>query len=145
MSLGSFFASLCEERKHKRKEQGCNKDIQLQTMKFASIALSSLFAAGASAFSPTFTAAVGAGRHHRAFVTRSTALKANVLKLSEPTSQILDKTDVFIFDCDGVIWRVRVLFCIVLYSPTHGHVCKHMLQLLPRNGCLVVIWNPYHH
>ena len=76
-------------------------------MKFASIALSSLFAAGASAFSPTFIPAASAvGRHHRAFVTRSTALQANVLKLSDPTSQILDKTDVFIFDCDGVIWRV---------------------------------------
>ncbi|KAI2502552.1 haloacid dehalogenase-like hydrolase [Fragilaria crotonensis] len=35
----------------------------------------------------------------------STQLHANVLKLSDPTRQILDKTDVFIFDCDGVIWR----------------------------------------
>eukprot|EP00536_Pseudo-nitzschia_multiseries_P018882 jgi/Psemu1/248945/estExt_Genewise1.C_33040002 len=30
---------------------------------------------------------------------------ANVLKLSEPQSQLLDNVDVFIFDCDGVIWR----------------------------------------
>lgn len=88
-------------------------------MKFASIALSSLFAAGASAFSPTFVPAANAvGRHHRAFVTRSTALQANVLKLSDPTSQILDKTDVFIFDCDGVIWRVCLVLLSLLYSTT---------------------------
>jgi len=30
---------------------------------------------------------------------------AQVGRLSEPTGQLLDKTDVFIFDCDGVIWR----------------------------------------
>lgn len=30
---------------------------------------------------------------------------ANVLKLSDPQSDLLDETDVFIFDCDGVIWR----------------------------------------
>lgn len=30
---------------------------------------------------------------------------ANVLKLSEPQSELLDNVDVFIFDCDGVIWR----------------------------------------
>ena len=41
-------------------------------------------------------------------MTTSTQLRANVLKLSDPTTQILDKTDVFIFDCDGVIWRVRI-------------------------------------
>jgi len=32
-------------------------------------------------------------------------LQANVLKLSEPQSELLDKVDIFIFDCDGVIWR----------------------------------------
>mmetsp|Transcript_34665 Transcript_34665/g.49208 ORF Transcript_34665/g.49208 Transcript_34665/m.49208 type:complete len:365 (-) Transcript_34665:188-1282(-) len=45
----------------------------------------------------------------RAFTTPSnrfdTSVKANVLKLSDPAKEILDKTDVFIFDCDGVIWR----------------------------------------
>lgn len=30
---------------------------------------------------------------------------ANVLKLSDPEKELLDKVDVFIFDCDGVIWR----------------------------------------
>merc|ERR1719410_526481 len=30
---------------------------------------------------------------------------ANVPRLTEPASQLLDNVDVFIFDCDGVIWR----------------------------------------
>ena len=42
----------------------------------------------------------------RAFTSSATRLNANVLKLSEPQSQLLDEVDVFIFDCDGVIWRV---------------------------------------
>lgn len=42
----------------------------------------------------------------RAFTSTTTRLNANVLKLSEPKSQLLDEVDVFIFDCDGVIWRV---------------------------------------
>jgi hypothetical protein len=41
----------------------------------------------------------------RAF-TSSSLHMANVLKLSDPQSQLLDEVDVFIFDCDGVIWRV---------------------------------------
>jgi hypothetical protein len=44
-----------------------------------------------------------------AFFTSSTRLNANVLKLSDPQSQLLDQVDVFIFDCDGVIWRVSIL------------------------------------
>ena len=43
-------------------------------------------------------------QHHRHF---STTLQANVLKLSDPQTELLDQVDVFIFDCDGVIWRVR--------------------------------------
>jgi len=30
---------------------------------------------------------------------------ANVMKLSDPMPELLDNVDVFIFDCDGVIWR----------------------------------------
>lgn len=70
-------------------------------MKWSTVALTGLLVATASAFSP-------AGR---SFVARpaprfDTAVMANVRKLSDPMSQILDQTDVFIFDCDGVIWRV---------------------------------------
>lgn len=36
---------------------------------------------------------------------KSTALNAQVPKLSDPQSNLLDNVDVFIFDCDGVIWR----------------------------------------
>lgn len=45
----------------------------------------------------------------RAFSSSSTKLNANVLKLTEPKSQLLDDVDVFIFDCDGVIWRVSIV------------------------------------
>eukprot|EP00545_Synedropsis_sp_CCMP1620_P013830 CAMPEP_0119004030 /NCGR_PEP_ID=MMETSP1176-20130426/909_1 /TAXON_ID=265551 /ORGANISM="Synedropsis recta cf, Strain CCMP1620" /LENGTH=335 /DNA_ID=CAMNT_0006955691 /DNA_START=72 /DNA_END=1079 /DNA_ORIENTATION=+ len=64
-------------------------------MKFAPLILLTL-AASASAFAP-----VGS---RPSFISNS-ALNANVQKLSDPTKEVLDKTDVFIFDCDGVIWR----------------------------------------
>ena len=60
-----------------------------------------------SAFSPHVGRAA-----QRAFM--NTALKANVAKLSEPAKDLLPDVDVFIFDCDGVIWRVsEILICIV--------------------------------
>jgi len=65
-------------------------------MKFGRFVLPTLVAS-ASAFSPRVAP--------RAFTSTRTALNANVAKLSEPAKEILDKTDVFIFDCDGVIWR----------------------------------------
>jgi len=34
-----------------------------------------------------------------------TSLAASVSKLTEPAGQLLNTVDVFIFDCDGVIWR----------------------------------------
>jgi hypothetical protein len=43
----------------------------------------------------------------RAYTSTAALYMANVLKLSDPQSQLLDQVDVFIFDCDGVIWRVR--------------------------------------
>jgi len=65
--------------------------------------------------------------HRRPHLTTSsgssskTALRANVRKLSDPEKQLLDGVDVFIFDCDGVIWRVRacyvrLAFCSHCYS-----------------------------
>ena len=59
----------------------------------------------------------------RASSSSSTCLgMANVLKLSEPQSQLLDEVDVFIFDCDGVIWRVRHSICAPRYhSGSHLH------------------------
>lgn len=41
----------------------------------------------------------------RSFTQATKPLSANVLKLSEPQKELLDQVDVFIFDCDGVIWR----------------------------------------
>ena len=52
--------------------------------------------------------------HHHAvagrssFSTTTTALNANVLRLSDPQRELLENVDIFIFDCDGVIWRVSV-------------------------------------
>ena len=69
-------------------------------MRFSATA--TLFAAivkNASAFG------VGKAATRRSFMS-TTRLNANVLKLTEPKSQLLDQVDVFIFDCDGVIWRV---------------------------------------
>lgn len=70
-------------------------------MKFASSVFASLVVGGARAFAPRPAL--------RTFSTTRTALHANVLKLSDPQKELLDKVDVFIFDCDGVIWRVSCL------------------------------------
>lgn len=56
--------------------------------------------------SSTATTAFAAASAKRSYAASSTRLHANVLKLTEPQSQLLDDVDVFIFDCDGVIWRV---------------------------------------
>jgi hypothetical protein len=93
-------------------------------MRFAAFAVSSLLARSALSFAPATTTT--ACRHHHKIAptllfrcaanrsstttTSSTQLhaqKKNVAKLSDPERQLLDKVDVFIFDCDGVIWRVR--------------------------------------
>ncbi|CAM9629019.1 unnamed protein product [Chrysoparadoxa australica] len=38
-------------------------------------------------------------------LSRSSLQMAAASRLADPTSQLLAKTDVFIFDCDGVIWK----------------------------------------
>jgi len=70
-----------------------------------------------------------------------TSLKANVLKLSEPAKDLLPGVDVFIFDCDGVIWRVSNIVClfvkeygIILYVIQSNMLClfincKHITTL----------------
>jgi hypothetical protein len=95
----------------------------LTTMRFAALALSSLLARSALSFAPATTTTTALLHNHKitsallfrgAKNTRSSssstqlhAHKKNVAKLSDPERQLLDKVDVFIFDCDGVIWRVR--------------------------------------
>ena len=74
-------------------------------MKFArSLVSSSLLLAGARAFAPraSVRSSTASSNH---FHTSTTHLHANVLKLSDPPTQLLDQVDIFIFDCDGVIWR----------------------------------------
>jgi hypothetical protein len=46
----------------------------------------------------------------RAFTSSTPLHMANVQKLIDPQSELLDTVDVFIFDCDGVIWRVRMIY-----------------------------------
>jgi hypothetical protein len=85
-------------------------------MKFQRTALS-LLATGltsVSAFTPRSTAFVRSSASasatssiRRSAFSTTTALQANVLRLADPQSELLDMVDVFIFDCDGVIWRVR--------------------------------------
>ncbi|KAL7575823.1 hypothetical protein ACA910_003147 [Epithemia clementina (nom. ined.)] len=72
-------------------------------MRFSRNVLSSLLLiVGTRAFSPI------PNRASFGLISRpssSSALNANVLKLSNPQRELLDNVDVFIFDCDGVIWR----------------------------------------
>ena len=65
-----------------------------------------LAAAAASMRSPSAAVAAPAAAP-RSYATSATSLQmANVLKLSNPMEEMLNDVDVFIFDCDGVIWRV---------------------------------------
>lgn len=92
------------------------------TMNIAKSALALALASSARAFSPTargvartgrvFSPAVGSSSSCTIIGVKTfsstTALQANVLKLTEPAKDLLPGVDVFIFDCDGVIWRVSV-------------------------------------
>eukprot|EP00548_Thalassiothrix_antarctica_P002662 CAMPEP_0194130128 /NCGR_PEP_ID=MMETSP0152-20130528/1251_1 /TAXON_ID=1049557 /ORGANISM="Thalassiothrix antarctica, Strain L6-D1" /LENGTH=342 /DNA_ID=CAMNT_0038824551 /DNA_START=68 /DNA_END=1096 /DNA_ORIENTATION=+ len=72
-------------------------------MKFGSYILPTLAATVSSA--SAFTAGIGRTPIASRAFTKTSSLNAKVPKLTEPANQILDNTDVFIFDCDGVIWR----------------------------------------
>lgn len=48
---------------------------------------------------------------HRRTTTTTSVLHANVRRLSDPQRELLDQVDIFIFDCDGVIWRVSCVAC----------------------------------
>ena len=91
-------------------------------MNFAKAALPLALASTARAFSPAARAAlapaattarifalvggVAVGPSSRRGISSTTALGANILKLTQPAKDLLPDVDVFIFDCDGVIWRV---------------------------------------
>jgi hypothetical protein len=107
-------------------------------MHFAKSALSLALASTARAFSP-----LARGASHRVVLgggavgsssrgggitpisspySSTTALGANVLKLTQPAKDLLPEVDVFIFDCDGVIWRVRSIIGAVrlFHGSMHG-------------------------
>jgi hypothetical protein len=76
----------------------------------SALVASLVLARNVSAFAPLAfrPSAIAAARtsHNNYPRQKQQRLFANVAKLSDPQSELLDKTDVFIFDCDGVIWRV---------------------------------------
>jgi phosphoglycolate/pyridoxal phosphate phosphatase family enzyme len=76
-------------------------------MKFSRQLLATLTPCFASMSVQAFSSpAAFVGRSHSRTLASSQALNmANVLKLSNPQDDLLSKVDVFIFDCDGVIWR----------------------------------------
>jgi len=80
-------------------------------MRMPTSALSSIIALAtaraAFAFTPTSRAAFGVSKSLQVnkFSTSSSLNMAKVSKLSDPMPELLNGVDVFIFDCDGVIWR----------------------------------------
>jgi len=82
-------------------------------MKFSKTLLTTILASAASvsAFSSSPLAFMSSATststpsHIGATVLRSTAIQAKVGRLTNPQTNLLDNVDVFIFDCDGVIWR----------------------------------------
>jgi len=70
----------------------------------ASASSASAFSSRAAARGVSRPAFISSAASTRTFKT-STAIQANVGKLTDPQANLLDNVDVFIFDCDGVIWR----------------------------------------
>ncbi|KAK1739572.1 phosphoglycolate phosphatase [Skeletonema marinoi] len=68
-----------------------------------------LMATSVRAFSPaassSFRSSAAISNLSSRTFSSTTSLNANVLKLTEPAKDLLPDVDVFIFDCDGVIWR----------------------------------------
>jgi hypothetical protein len=90
-------------------------------MQFTKLACSWVFtAATASRFVTAFRPPTSSRMQRMRPFSSSSALHANVQKLIDPRTELLDNVDVFIFDCDGVIWRVcmccteRVVFFFFL-------------------------------
>lgn len=91
----------------------CRYNNNIYTMHVLRSALTTvLMATSVRAFSPAASSAVTRSTASKYFssssssrMLSSTKLNANVLKLTEPSKDLLPDVDVFIFDCDGVIWR----------------------------------------
>ena len=95
-------------------------------------------AAAASMRSPSTAVAAPAAAAPRSYATSATSLQmANVLKLSNPMEEMLNDVDVFIFDCDGVIWRVSLNH---LTSRVRGHVARiHFPRRRLGQRCIVPV------
>jgi len=66
---------------------------------FTSSSRSALARSARPAFAPATNS------NARSFRSTTSVNMANVMRLSDPAENLLDGVDVFIFDCDGVIWR----------------------------------------
>jgi phosphoglycolate/pyridoxal phosphate phosphatase family enzyme len=87
-------------------------------MQFSTVILSTMLASATSvaAFAcrttatrglarPAFVSSAASTTTRRSFHSSSALQMAKVDKLTNPQENLLDGVDVFIFDCDGVIWR----------------------------------------
>jgi len=75
-------------------------------MKWTTLALTTLAAASRSRTAQAFVTHPKTSFGVRMMTSSSSSsLRANVNRLTEPSKVLMDTTDVFIFDCDGVIWR----------------------------------------
>jgi hypothetical protein len=83
-----------------------------------------------SAITHTHPAFVSANTNTRSFRTTTSVNMANVMKLSDPAENLMNGVDVFIFDCDGVIWRVRKANLrtgfVCLFVPLHYTVIRYV-------------------
>lgn len=59
---------------------------------------------------PSFVPSTTVTAPVRSFCRTTSLNMANVMKLTDPEENLLSQVDVFIFDCDGVIWRVCSFF-----------------------------------
>ena len=131
------------------------KNIPTMRLRLALTALTTaLSAGGSSAFAPLVAAAAGrrlaAGvcmpmpaavaastppaAARRSYAATATSLQmANVLRLSNPMEEMLNDVDVFIFDCDGVIWRVsRVEAVAIELRVLRTFICRNEQLIVTR-------------
>jgi len=113
-----------------------------------------LSAGGSSAFAPPAAASAGrrlaaaggvrmpmpASAARRSYAATATSLQmANVLRLSNPMEEMLNDVDVFIFDCDGVIWRVsRVEVSSLLLSSYEYYAHVYERNVSTRVGVVLI-------
>lgn len=77
----------------------------LLTLAYSGITASAFTQHASGILAKSSPAFVASATSKRAFSASTKLNMAQVGKLTDPMAQLLDGVDVFIFDCDGVIWR----------------------------------------